>query len=487
FNIGSGTELLVEGDFLKNNRTLDYGTGAVNYEIAAVPRNQFLGTSWSYFNGEQKSATATVSHTLTEGWEIRGIGGYQNFKNDIFGTTRPNAGSSVQADGKWVRNVQRSQVQEEYYIAQVDVTGNLEMGFLKHNLLIGADADKYNTATTSFNTLSRYDSINIYDLSMYRQRADIPDLSRNTRTKSPINRAGVYVQDLLSVFEQVKILVGVRWSYQETASNVYNYAKDTTTNSVSFDDAITPRFGIVYQPLKNISLFTSYANSFTLNSGVDISSNALPPSYMAQYEVGFKSDLFDGLLSANITAYQIINSNLAQTNLANGNTNSNVKELAGEVVSKGIEVDVMTRVFAGISLLAGYSYNDTRYTKSNIYIEGSKLRYNPAHTANASIFYTFATENWINGLNLGLSAFYIGERAAGRSTRLTVANDTYKLIDVPAFTQLDASAGYNFSTISFRFKVSNLLNELSYYIHDDNSVNPIAPRMFTTTLSYRLQ
>jgi iron complex outermembrane receptor protein len=487
FNIGSATELLVEGDFLKNNRTLDYGTGAVNYEIAAVPRNQFLGAAWSYFNGEQKSATATVSHKLTDDWQIRGVGGYQNFKNDIFGTTRPNAGSFVLTDGKWVRNVQRSQMQEEYYIAQLDVTGNLETGFLKHALLIGADADKYNTVSTSFNTLSRYDSINIYDLSMYRQRADIPDLARNTRTTSPINRAGIYVQDLISVFEQVKLLAGVRWSYQETGSNVYNFAKDTTTNAVSFDDAITPRFGLVYQPLKNISLFASYANSFTLNSGVDISGNALPPSYMDQYEAGFKSDLFDGLLSANITAYQIINSNLAQTNLANGNTNSNIKELAGEVVSKGVEVDVMTRPFAGISLLAGYSFNDTKYTKSNIYIEGSKLRYNPAHTANASMFYTFATENWMNGLNLGLSAFYIGERAAGRSTRLTVPNDTYKLIDVPAYTQIDASAGYNFSTISFRFKISNLLNELSYNVHDDNSVNPIAPRMFTTTLSYRLQ
>ena len=221
-----------------------------------------------------------------------------------------------------------------------------------------------------------------------------------------------------------------------------------------------------------------------MNTGIDISGNALPPSFINQFEVGVKNELFQGLLSANITAYQIVNSNLAQTSLVNGNTNSNIKELAGEVTSQGVEVDLKSKPFLGFSLMAGYSYNETKYTKSNIYIEGSLLKYNPNHTANASVYYTFS-DTKLKGLNVGVTAMYFGERMAGRSTRLTVKNDTYKLIPLIAYTQIDLNAGYNFTKFSVRAKVSNLLNELSYNVHDDNSVNPIAPRQLSVTVAYK--
>ncbi|MCC6837744.1 MAG: TonB-dependent receptor, partial [Bacteroidia bacterium] len=204
-----------------------------------------------------------------------------------------------------------------------------------------------------------------------------------------------------------------------------------------------------------------------------------------QYEAGVKSDLFKGLLSANITAYQIVNSNLAQTSLENGNTNSNIKELAGEVTSKGLEVDITAKPLKGLSIIAGYSFNEAKYTESNTYIIGSLLRYNPNHTANASVSYSFTQNNILNGVNVGISGLYFGERFAGRSTRVTVNNDTYKLIELPAYFQLDANIGYVKNNISIRFKVSNIFDELSYNVHDDNSVNPIAPRQFMTTIAFK--
>ncbi|MDB5241626.1 MAG: ferrichrome-iron receptor [Spirosoma sp.] len=148
-------------------------------------------------------------------------------------------------------------------------------------------------------------------------------------------------------------------------------------------------------------------------------------------------------------------------------------------------MDLKTKQLSGFSFLGGYSYNLTKYTASNIYIVGSLLRYNPNHTANGSIYYSFQRTGWAKGLNMGLTAFYMGQRVAGRSTRLTVNSDTYQLIPVPAFTQLDASVGYSLDRFSVRAKVSNVLNVLSYQIHDDNSVNPIAPRMLSATVSYR--
>lgn len=487
FKLGEKTDLLLEGDYLNDDRTADFGVGAINYTLIDIPRSRFIGVAWSYYKTEQQSTTATITHHFNEQWQIRSVTSYQDFKSDLFANQRPNGNSQyIQPDGKWIRGIQRTQVKENYAITQLDVTGKFSTGFLKHILLIGADADSYLTKNTAYNPISKYDSVNVYDLEKYKIRNDIPNMTARTLTKSPIKRAGAYIQDLISISEKIKILAGVRISYLETFSNVLTYSTNATVETKQFDHAFSPRFGLVYQPQKKMAFFASYANSFALNTGTDIDGKALPPSIIDQYEVGMKNDLFNGFLSANITVYQIRNSNLAQTSLANGNTNTNIKELAGEITSKGIEVDIISKDWKGVSLIAGYSYNDTRYTKSNTYIVGSQLRYNPNHTANASLYYQFGKLNidWLKGFNAGAGILYIGERMAGRSTRLTVANDAYTLIPLNAYTTVDASIGYSRNNTSLRVKMSNIFNSMSYNVHDDNSVNPIAPRIITVSVAH---
>jgi iron complex outermembrane recepter protein len=492
YKLSDKTDIIFEADYQKDRRTADFGVGAINYALIDVSRERFIGVNWSYFNSEQRNANITIAHRFNENWKLSISGAYNGIDSDLFANLRPNSTNFIQANGKWIRGLQRSEVSQDYVLGQVDLTGLFTTGNINHNVLMGFDFDQYRTKTTAYSPLVKYDSTNVFNPSLYVARTDIPTLNVNTITSAPINRAGVYVQDLISFSEKIKFLAGIRYSYQETGSNVETFKKDTktgvtsstTTNSTTFDGAFTPRLGLIYQPNKMMSVFGSYANSFTINTGVDVSGNALPPTFIDQAELGVKNELFRGLLSANVTVYQIVNSNLAQTSLANGNTNSNIKELAGEVTSQGVEVDVKSKPFLGFSLMAGYSYNQTKYTKSNIFIEGSLLRYNPNHTANASVYYTFS-DTKLKGLNVGLTAMYFGERVAGRSTRLTVVNDTFKLIPLNAYTQIDLSAGYNFTKFSLRAKVSNLLNELSYNVHDDNSVNPIAPRQLSVTVGYR--
>ena len=479
-------DVLVEGDYLRDNRTNDYGVGAINYTLVDIPRNTFIGAKWSYNKTEQKSISTGLTYHLNDSWEIKSVTSFQHYNNDLFSTTRPNSNSQfVKTNGNWKRGVQRTGINEEYMISQLDLTGRFSTGFLKHNLLIGVDADKYYTKTTAYKTLTSYDSINIFDIHKYKQRNDIPDLQVNTVTVSPIKRAGAYIQDLISITKRIKLLAGVRVTYLESFSDVYTYSSNSTTKSRLFDHAVTPRFGLVYQPFTTTSVFASYSNSFTLNTGVDINGEALPPSYINQYEAGIKNDLFKGFVSANITVYQIVNSALAQMSMENNNTNTNIKELAGEVTSQGLEIDLSSRPIRGISFIAGYSYNDTRYTKTNTYIVGSRLRYNPSHTANANINYIISENSKLSGLNFGLGAFYVGDRVAGRSTRVNVANDAFKLIAVPDYFLLDASIGYTRNRVSLRIKMSNLMDVLSYNVHDDNSVNPIAPRSVMSTLSFK--
>ena len=497
---GKHTEILLEGDYLEDRRSSDFGTGAVDYKVADIPRNRFLGASWSYNNSSQKTATATTTYHINSNWELRNISSYQGYDNDLYGTTRPNASSQfVQANGNWIRGLQRSGTAEQYMITQLDLSGKFKTGNVLHTFLAGADADKYITdakaytyANAAAGNKNVYDSINIYDLAKYKQRNDIPDISLTTITHTPATRVGLYVQDLVSISAKIKLLAGVRYTKQEnTGVYIDSIAKAKRTAVASTDDAaFTPRFGLVYQPATTISVFTSYSNSFTLNTGTDIYLNPLAPSFIDQYELGIKTMLFKKAVSANVTVYKIMNSNMAQTALltANGsaNNNSNIKELAGEVTSNGVEVDLFSKPVYGFQAIAGYSFNQTKYTQSNTYIKGSKLRYNPEHTANASLYYTFSNRSSLKGFNMGIAAYYIGKRVAGRSTRIQVPNDTYKLMPLPDYVQLDASAGYNYKKIAIRLKVSNLLNKLSYYVHDDNSVNPIAPAQVSATLSYKL-
>ncbi|MFM6953532.1 MAG: TonB-dependent siderophore receptor [Sphingobacteriaceae bacterium] len=495
YKIGRKSSLLLEADYLKDTRTPDYGIGAINYQISGVPRRAFLGASWGKYQATQKTATATFANQLSTQWNLRVTTSYQRFSNSQYGTSRP---TGILANGNWSRSLQRSATNESYYIGQVDLTGEAYTGNLKHQLLIGADVDRYFTETPTFSILydpnnpatTTYDIINIYNLSSFVQRSDIPAVSTTRITSSPVNRFGGYVQDLISLSPKLKVLAGMRYSYMDTRSTVLTLASQSyVVAKPRYNKAFTPRIGVVYQPIKTMSLFGSYANSFNLNTGIDNVGAPLAPSFINQYELGMKNELFKGNLSANITAYQIVNSNLAQTILPGAPTYNaaypTAQELAGEVTSKGVEIDLMSKNFNGFNLIAGYSFNETTYTESNVYEIGSKLRYNPAHTANFSTNYTFSRGR-AKGFEAGFSLMYFGNRFAGRNTRLNIVNDPYKLIPLAAFTQVDLNLGYAIKKLGFRMKFSNLLNELNYFAHDDNSINPIAPRQFACTLTYKL-
>lgn len=486
FLIGKKTEILLEGDYLKDNRTADYGVGVINYTLIDIPRSTFIGTPWQYVKTQQGSFTASITHQLNSQWKIKSTNSVQVFQNDLFGASRPNAsGKFIQEDGTWIRGLQRTAIEESYYISQLDLTGKFKTGKITHNLLVGAEIDQYYTNTMAYNALSTYDTINIFSINTENQRGDIPTLKKNTDTKTPRTRTGFYIQDMISITKKLKVLAGVRFSYLETKSNVYTHSTKKTTYSTLYDHAFSPRVGLVFQPINTMSLFSSYSNSFTPNIGVDIHGLALAPSLIDQFELGVKNDFFKGFLSVNVTAYQIKNSNVAQMVLDNGNTNSNIKELAGEITSKGIELDIVARQWHGLTIMAGYNFNETKYTKSTIYAAGTRLNYQPRNTANASINYQIRGTK-LNGLNFGISSLYFGKRTAGRIPRLTVPNDTYRQIPLPEYVTLDASVGYTKGNVGIRFKVSNIFNALSYNVHDDNSVNPIAPRMFMTTLTLKL-
>ena len=72
-----------------------------------------------------------------------------------------------------------------------------------------------------------------------------------------------------------------------------------------------------------------------------------------------------------------------------------------------------------------------------------------------------------------------------RLTVIDIVIDLVLLIALAFSGLADLFAGYALGKYAVRLKVSNLANTLSYNVHDDNSVNPIAPRQFSASVSYK--
>lgn len=503
FKLGNRTNLLVQGDYLYSRFTPDFGIGTIdNTKIPGVPRSRFMGAAWQYNVAQQTTATATLNHQLSKAWTLSSILSYQLYKRDYYSTERVMAA----ANGDWVRPLGKILSDETYYTGQVNLTGKFNTGRREHTLLTGIDADRYLTNNNDFSfptvtglAAGSYDKINILAPGKYTQRADVPTATTVRKRTAPVGRFGAYVQDLVKLSSKFNVLAGIRWSYVATfgidSVNLLNNSQ--TKGKGRYDAAFSPRVGVVYKPSNNTSVFASYSNSFVTNTGQDIYGAAIKPSLVDQYEVGVKNELLNGRVSANVTAYRIKNNNLAQTApfLPDGtsNTNTNIKMLSGETTSDGIEVDLAAHPVNGLNIAAGYSYNYIRYTKTDTtvvgsFITGERLVANPAHTANASVFYTFGN-GALKGFKAGVMVVYAGDRNGGWNTDRVIVNNKLqnrsRLFRVSGYTTLDLSAGYTCKKVSLLAKVSNLTNALAYIVQENYSVNPIAPSQVVATVSYK--
>lgn len=501
FKLGKRTELVAEGDYLYHNFTPDFGIGSLGGTIIPdLPRSRFLGTPWQYSKTQQTTTTLSLKHQLSANWKLNTSFSYQYYKRDYYGVERVQAS----ATGEWDRPLGKIFTNEKFAAGQVNLIGKFNTAQLEHNLLTGIDADRTVTYNKDFSfpavsglPAGAYDSVNILDPGKYVWRTDIPDATAIRERLAPVNRFGAYVQDLIKLSPKFNVLAGIRYAYVETrgidSTSLVNGVK--TTGSTRYDKAFSPRFGLVYKPFNTTSFFVSYSNSFNTNTGQDLEGKAIKPSLIDQYEAGVKNQFLNGMLSANVTVYRIVNNNLAQTApyLLNGtpNNNTNIKMLSGETTSDGVEVDLAATPFTGLNVTAGYSYNYMRYTKTDTSVgsfkTGERLVNNPAHTANGSIFYTFG-KGRLEGLKLGTTIVYIGDRVGGWNSDVTKTNPvTYRdrRIDVSGFTTIDVSAGYTFRKISFLAKISNLTNTYNVYVHENYSINPIPPTQFSATVSYK--
>lgn len=491
FQFNKNTSLLVTADYLKDHYTPDFGIGSLdNNIIPDVHRSTFNGANWQYNKIQQSTAYVLLEHKMKNRWNFRASINYQDYTRDYYSTERIQAA----LNGDWQRPLNKVYEKNHSIFGQVYLTGKVNTGRIEHVILTGADIEDGVTKTTSFDNPKIYDQFNILDHNKFVPRTDIPDAHAVGAIKTPVIRTGAYIQDLISVSNKIKILAGIRWSLINTPkSTTVDYQHNEITKGLAkTSHALSPRLGVVYKVFTKTSLFASYSNSFTSNpKAKDVNGEILDPSFIDQYEIGVKNDFLNGALTVNLTGYLIVNSNLAQTaefglDGITPNSNPNIQELVGQTKSKGVELDISGRLFKGLEVMAGYSYNDMRYTRTpntnGSYIKGERLVGIAPHTANGSLFYYFSGK--LKGLKMGAGIYYTGNRNAGWNNKKNQTQAYSRIIPVKGFALMDVSLGYSYKQYSIMGKVSNLTNVYNYYVHENYSINPVAPRQVMATFQY---
>lgn len=497
YKLGKKTTILLQGDYLDGTFTPDNGIGVINANVDVVipnSRSRFINTPWAWYNSKTASASVVIDHSFSDTWKLNVIAAGQSVHLNSFGTNVP---MTIATDGTWGRSLTKAGSYETNQTTQANLTGKFKTGSIGHQVLIGTDyfgsiVRSYGARITSSTGLisTLYDTINILNPALRTPRTDMPSTMDTSKLVSPTYRLGYYVQDLISITSKIKLLGGLRYTYlvtQPTTSN--NYIKNTQTSGVQATyKAWSPKAAIIYEPTQYMSVYASYSNSFSTNSGVDIDSNALKPSYIKDYEVGWKNVFFKGKLAANLSIYRIVNSNVSQFIVTNGIVSTIYKELTGQTTSDGFDIDISGTLSKNIYFLAGYGYNNARYTNSTdakgAIVTGDKLINNPQNTVNGTVFYTF-TKTAVKGLKLGLSGFYTGKRYGGTQNSVGQTPVYNRQIPFTGFTTVDVSAGYSINKISLLVKLSNVFNTLNYLGHDRYSINPIPPRQLMATLGYK--
>jgi iron complex outermembrane receptor protein len=332
---------------------------------------------------------------------------------------------------------------------QQNFTGDFKIGALRNRVVAGFDFYSLralrNDATVNMPAVNfkkpsaAYNNFNIAKVApMFNTATFLNFVSSNENTYS------AYVSDVLNITDKLIVSAGIRVDRYFNKGSYYAN-RDSTVGDFN-QTAFSPKFGFIYQVVKDkVSLFGNFMNGFSNVSGSDFSGNTFKPNRANQLEGGVKVDF--SKISATLSYYDIQVTNVTRDDP----DHVNFLLQDGTQLSKGFEAEIIANPFPGLNIVAGYTYNNSKYTKANPTIEG--LRPTTAgspKTANFWVSYRLISGP-AQGLGFGFGGIYGSEYYQTNTS-------TFKF-SIPSYTVLDASVFYDKSRYRIGLKVDNLTNE----------------------------
>jgi len=446
-------------EYFHQERQFDRGLVAVGDEANVLPRERFLGERFSQFDAQEVRLQGIVDHQFNETWSLRSMIRYSNSDADRFSADP----RGVQDDGETLnRRVADLEQHIDNFAFQSDLQADFDTGFLGHQAVFGADVNL--TRFDSTFQQAPLDSINIFNPTFGAQPGAFSAPSTQDRD---IDFFGFYVQDLISIGERWKLLLGGRFDIANT-----EFSRDETLVNDAKDREFSPRAGLMFKPRNDLSLYASYTESF--NPFVfQFSEDGQPfdPETGEQIEVGAKKSWFNDRLFTTLAFFQIRKENV----LTPDPNNIDLTIQTGEQRSRGIELDITGEILPGWEALASAAYIDAEVTEDTEIEEGNVLPNAPEWSGSLWNVYSFQ-EPELRGLQVGGGVFFVGEREGDITN--TFEADSYARVDLMARYQLA-------ERLEMTVNVENLFDK-NYIaaVSGRNQVEPGRPRTVFARLSY---
>lgn len=470
WQITDNTDLSFNLEYTDETRPVDLGTTVIGDEPADIPRERILNNPSDRGEREFINTGYTFEHRFNEDWKIRNA--FRYISNN-FGPIEDNETSAVpvlldEDTNVLTRTFTQQEREEDSFTLYTNVEGNFATGKIEHNLLFGIDLNHSQTdLSTRFDPFPLAPSnpnltfIDIFNPDYEAFPAPDPeniDFFNNDDVSN--DRLGIYLQDKIDLLDNLILLAGLRYdTFDQTITN------NLTDTEVSQDsDAVTPRIGIVYQPIEAISLYTNYSESFNpkpflYNRSFD--GTLLEPETGEGFEVGVKADLVPDRLAATVAYFNITKENVA--------TEDGFNPFAAVVVaqqqSQGVELDLTGEIQPGWNIIASYAYIDSEITEDdNPDFVGNRFPNIPENSA--SLWTTYEIQQGdLEGLGLGIGLNYVGERQGGLPNSFEI--DSYFLTNAALF--------YNRQNWQLRLNFNNLFDVDFIETVDTSTVRGIIP------------
>jgi iron complex outermembrane receptor protein len=351
----------------------------------------------------------------------------------------------------------------------LDLNGKFKTGALAHDLLVGLEVSEEQrlprlaTATQSFG----YDPFQPNPSAWPTRPAQGAPTQHNRHEGQA---QAVYVQDLISLTPQWKLLAGLRHDrFKFHTSNLVNgLARGYEGQSTS------PRVGVVWQPVPAHSLYASYSKSYSPYGGrgmlsVDVAANAVfddAPQHSRQFELGLKSDWLNGALSTQLAVYALEHYNIRYR--PDAVNDPFTWAMRGKERSRGVELSAAGQLAKGWYVRGGIGVMSAKVTEDaqvpaneGRYLSGTArrngnlfLRYAPSGPWYAELGVTHSSARWANAANTA---------------------------QLPGYTRWDGLVGWRAAPWTVTAAVSNLLDRTYWR----SNAMPGAPRSLLVSANYQ--
>ncbi|RXG18265.1 iron complex outermembrane receptor protein [Leeuwenhoekiella aestuarii] len=332
------------------------------------------------------------------------------------------------------------------------------------NIYIGTNLQEFNEEVLGITDATNYTD----DSGVLTQAGTDALLANSTINPSKTEQEifSAYASDVINLLPELSAMASLRIDH-------FSNADHTQT-------ALSPKFGLVYQPILNkVSVFVNYMNGFSNVAPVDeltdgvISNRALDPEHANQFEAGTKFNLLKGRLSATLSYYDIKVKDRALRIDVDANNYFYTQD--GTQESKGFEASFVANPVDGFNIVAGYSYNDSELTEGDADFVGLRPESaGPENLANLWASYQL-TSGKLEGFGLGFGGNYASENKIFNRN----LGGTFTL---PEYTIFNASVFYGTPDFRISLKLDNIANK--EYFKGWSTISPQNKRSLLANFTY---